>query len=365
MAGLSDGVRRLLLAVSLSADLRVAELRAIGPTEAVEDAVDAGVLVIDGDASASVAPAAGSRGEEALAAAGAARAASRAGRRGRRRGVACAARRACDCAAPTPELADTVAHAAASASARGARQEAVVLGEHALRLTPPESAERTERLLVLAGYLETAGEVQRADRRAHSRTRGATSRRAAGPRAGCSCRRAPARRTWTTSSATTNGRSRSLKTIRACGHTCSPRRRRIRQLPGVVRIRDAEAWASEALRAARRADPEVKRLALYALAWTRALSGRPIDELCRRARRGVGRARIHCGIRRADRGPAAHVAGRGAQGANGADEAAGVGRRAGRADVIRVGASAPVRARAAGRRLGRSVAPAGRVGRVC
>jgi DNA-binding NarL/FixJ family response regulator len=53
---------------------------------------------------------------------------------------------------------------------------------------------------------------------------------------------------------------------------------------GVVRIREAEAWASEALRAARRADPEVKRLALYALAWTRALSGRPIDDLCRRAR---------------------------------------------------------------------------------
>ena len=53
---------------------------------------------------------------------------------------------------------------------------------------------------------------------------------------------------------------------------------------GVARIREAEAWASEALRAARRADPDVKRLALYALAWTRALSGRPIDDLCRRAR---------------------------------------------------------------------------------
>ena len=83
VAGLSDGVRRLLLAVSLSADLRVAELRAIGPTEAVEDAVDAGVLVIDGTRVRASHPAAGCRGEEAIAAAGAARATSRAGRCGR------------------------------------------------------------------------------------------------------------------------------------------------------------------------------------------------------------------------------------------------------------------------------------------
>src|SRR5262249_47775467 len=49
----------------------------------------------------------------------------------------------------------------ASAFARGARTEAVALGEHALRLTPSESPHRPECLLALASYLETAGERER------------------------------------------------------------------------------------------------------------------------------------------------------------------------------------------------------------
>jgi DNA-binding CsgD family transcriptional regulator len=52
----------------------------------------------------------------------------------------------------------------------------------------------------------------------------------------------------------------------------------------VTRMRDAEAWASEALGAADQR--EVERLALYALAWARALTGRPVDDLC--ARSAVG-----------------------------------------------------------------------------
>ena len=58
-------------------------------------------------------------------------------------------------------LAATVAAAAAAASARGARAEAVVLGEQALRLTPADSADRGDRLLGLAEYLARAGERQR------------------------------------------------------------------------------------------------------------------------------------------------------------------------------------------------------------
>ena len=42
--------------------------------------------------------------------------------------------------------------------------DAVELAEHALRLTPPARAERSERLLALAGYLEAAGEQQRVTR---------------------------------------------------------------------------------------------------------------------------------------------------------------------------------------------------------
>ena len=50
------------------------------------------------------------------------------------------------------------------------------------------------------------------------------------------------------------------------------------------RIAEAEAWALEALPAARRAGPEVERPALYALGWARGLRGRPIDDLCERFR---------------------------------------------------------------------------------
>src|SRR6185503_10120820 len=64
---------------------------------------------------------------------------------------------------PEEALAAVVADAAGSAWARGARQEAAVLADHALRLTPRGSPERAERLLTLAGYLEVAGDLQRID----------------------------------------------------------------------------------------------------------------------------------------------------------------------------------------------------------
>ena len=58
-------------------------------------------------------------------------------------------------------LAATVAAAAEGASCRGARREAVQLGEHALRLTSTGSSERGDRLLALGSYLVDAGEPQR------------------------------------------------------------------------------------------------------------------------------------------------------------------------------------------------------------
>src|SRR6202035_2686099 len=53
---------------------------------------------------------------------------------------------------------------------------------------------------------------------------------------------------------------------------------------GVERLGEAEAWASQALHDAAGAGPEVERLALRALGWSRCLRGRPIDELCERFR---------------------------------------------------------------------------------
>ena len=49
VAQLSARVRRLVLAVALSADLRVPQLAAIADPAALVSAVDAGVLMVEGD----------------------------------------------------------------------------------------------------------------------------------------------------------------------------------------------------------------------------------------------------------------------------------------------------------------------------
>src|SRR5262249_24870034 len=63
---------------------------------------------------------------------------------------------------PDEQVAAIVSAAAAAASARAARQEAVDLAEHAVRLTPSSSPERSVRVLALAEYLLHAGERERA-----------------------------------------------------------------------------------------------------------------------------------------------------------------------------------------------------------
>ena len=52
---------------------------------------------------------------------------------------------------PNEDVAEHAAAAAASAAARGARPEAVALGEQALRLTPPGDPAWEQRVLELAG----------------------------------------------------------------------------------------------------------------------------------------------------------------------------------------------------------------------
>ena len=138
----------------------MSQLAAITDPAALDDAVDAGVVLVDGD---HVRPA-----HPLLAAA----AKTRSRARERRElhlalgGVAAdeelrALHLALATNVPDEELAEAVAAAAAGASAHGAAQQAVILAEHALRLTPPDSITRSERLLDLAGYLEVAGERQR------------------------------------------------------------------------------------------------------------------------------------------------------------------------------------------------------------
>ena len=52
----------------------------------------------------------------------------------------------------------------------------------------------------------------------------------------------------------------------------------------VTAVRETEAWALEALPAARAAGPELERAALHGLGWARALRGLPIDDVCERFR---------------------------------------------------------------------------------
>lgn len=273
-------LRRLLLAVSLSADLRLTALVTVSSAAEVEDAVEAGLLIVDGDrvrashpllaTAAKKRSRAAERRELHLALAGAVD-----DERLRALHLALAAGR------PDAELAAVVGAAATGASAHGARQEAVELAEHALRLTPPESVERSNRLLALAGYLERAGELQRITDllTPELETLPAGSARA---------------RAWVLLSEGAGVRSlddlerhldaaladggddaevRSLVLAKKAGYTAAG---------AVSQIRQAETWALEALSARHGGGAEAERLALDALSWTRSLSGRPVDDLVER-----------------------------------------------------------------------------------
>jgi hypothetical protein len=160
VAGLPGAVRRVLLAVALDSTIRVGQLSALAEPDAVDAAVETGVLVVAGDQVRAAHP---------LLAAAAVRHALPAERRelhAELAGVVAAGElrtRHLALAAPRPdaELATTVAAAATSAARRGAPQAAVELAEHALRLTPHDHADRDARLLELAECLVVAGEKTR------------------------------------------------------------------------------------------------------------------------------------------------------------------------------------------------------------
>ena len=100
-------------------------------------------------------------------------------------------------------------------------------------------------------------------------------------------------------------------------------------------------------------------------AWRgRALCAAGRSMICASGSGGVRRCLLHCTVARARRGPEARLARRVDPGSDRDDALAGTRRRARRAGVIRAGAPASVRARAARRRMGRGVAAARRVGRV-
>jgi DNA-binding CsgD family transcriptional regulator len=279
VAALSPDVRRLLVTVALSSDLRAAEAVAVAGAEALELAVEAGVIDVAGGRVrpshpllAETAKSGASRREQRelhLALAGL---------------VADDEVRAMHLAFSTEHtdgvLADTVERAARVAFARGGRHQAVKLAEHALRLTPPRSDARPERLLLLARYLEVAGEIARVtDLLAPQLTSlpsGAPRARAwlmlsegVGPRhldeqrqfrelALAECHDDPLLRSFVLAKNAAN----------AAGST-------------ITGLEHAGDSASQAFTLARGAGGETEQFTRYALAWTRAMAGRPVDDLCR------------------------------------------------------------------------------------
>lgn len=281
---LTGPVRRLLLAVALSGELHAPQLARIAAPPVLDDAVDAGVLLVDADRV---------RASHPLLAA-AAKKRSRASERRElhfelARAVTDEELRALHLALatelPDAELATTVSAAAAGASARGAAQEAVLLAEHALRLTPPGSAERSDRLLCLGGYLDVAGEpVRMADLLTpvlDSLPQGAARVRAClllCESRGEAIRSDHDRRRYRERALVESGSDPGLR-AHVLGKMAANS-----TVIRVERIAQAEAWAVEALSAAASVGPDVERLALFGLAWARSLNGRCIDDVCARFR---------------------------------------------------------------------------------
>jgi len=285
VARLTQPVHRLLLAVALSGELRSAQVAALADPGALDDALEAGVLLADGDRV---------RASHPLLAAAAVRqsrarerrelhlelAAAVADEELRARHLALATER------PDAELAATLAAAAAGAAARGAAQDAAALAEHALRLTPRGSAERSDRLLALGWYFEVAGAPRQASKlllpELDALPPGAARVRACLLLSECATpsnydTRRYLRRAHAESRNDPGLRAYALAKIASNSAVI-----------GVERIHEAEAWAQEALDelpAARHAGPEdVERVALFSLSWARSLRGLPIDDLCERFR---------------------------------------------------------------------------------
>jgi len=278
VARLRGPVRTVLLAVALSADLRLPDLTELGYGAAIDRAVDAGLLALDGDRV---------RASHPLLAAAARKHSSSRTRRAlhtqlarvvadeglRTRHLVLAAQ------GPDEELAAAAARAAAAAAARGAAHEAVELGEGSLRLTPPDSAERVDRLLEVASHLAVAGEQQRlTDLLApelDSLPAGAARVSAWLLLAGGIADDGEAQR-YLEQALADSGRDTHLRAAvlgEIANNSVGVR---------VERIREAEQWALEAVAGA--GDAEVERTALHGLAWARALRGRAIDDLCERSR---------------------------------------------------------------------------------
>ncbi|MGN6869269.1 MAG: AAA family ATPase [Solirubrobacteraceae bacterium] len=279
VAGLPAAVRRVLLAVALSEDPRIEQLLAVIDASALDDAVDEGAVVLDGVRV---------RASHSLLAAAAERHARATARRELHLALSAAAgdeqSRAMHLAFATPgpddALAARVASAADKARSRGARPQAALLAAQALRLTPADAAERPARVLALAERLDDAGEL----RRMTVLLREELASLPPGPSVA---------HAWLMLSEGDDVRSRQdqdsylERALAEVGDDGNLRGRVLAKMAGnaaagaVAQLDQAEAWALKALEGAD--EPAVHRYALWSLAWTVALGGRPVAELCARS----------------------------------------------------------------------------------
>ena len=277
--GFPTAVRRVLLTVALSEDPRIEQLLPIVEADAVDDAVDAGAVVLDGGRL---------RVSHPLLAAAAETVAS--GRELRALHSALAAvtgdeparamHEALASPGPDASLAERVAAASSEARSRGARRQAALLADQALRLTPSSAEERPDRVLALAERLDDAGELRRMTALVQAELESLPP----GPRRG---------RAWLLLSESEAVKSRQDQeryldqALAESGEDGNLRARVLAKKAGhaaaasVSQLSQAKAWSEEALRAAD--DPFVRRYALWSLAWPLALSGRSLDELCSRS----------------------------------------------------------------------------------
>ena len=279
VAGLPAAVRRVLLAVALSEDPRVEQLLAIIAADALDQALDAGAVVLDGGRVLPSHPLLAAAAENLVSA-------------GERRELHVALSAASGdeptramhlaFASPGPDatLAERVAAATDEARSRGARRQAAVLADQALRLTPPGVQERAERVLELAERLDDAGELRRMTALLLEEVESLP----AGPR------RARAWLLLSESDAVKSRQDQERYLEQALAEGGEDRNVRARVLAkkaghaaaaSVSALDQAEAWGHEALRNAD--DPMVRRYALWSLAWPIALGGRSLDDLCSRS----------------------------------------------------------------------------------
>ena len=289
VAGLAGPMRRVLLAVALSPGLTRSALDAVADRVAVDDALGTGLLVAERSRLRSSHPLLGA----------AARRQSTARERRelhhdlaavvtdptlRARHLALAAN------SRDGALANTIAAAAADASERGAIHDAAELAAHALRLTPREAVEHSDRVLALAEFLGVAGHPAGVTQLLTAHLDELPPGRA----------RATAHLMLGESEADLEVHAAHLDQALAESaevprlHALVLARKALLQgINQVQRIPEAEAMVEEALVGFDPNDADLERRLLTALAWMRILRGRQIDDLVRRVPKRTMRLRLY------------------------------------------------------------------------